>query len=290
MKNIHIEHPEDQILTGDLSVIDLLYDFDSVSVKIDGAPAIVWGTNPATGKFFVGTKSVFNKVKIKINHSHEEIDQNHEGKVASILHSCFDYLPRTNTVYQGDFIGFGGSDTYRPNTITYKFDEVISQDVIIAPHTCYYAASDLRDAVSMPDRAIWNDTEHVKFVKPSVDRMQSAATAPIINTDKIQFLTDKQAKECKQIINAFIREGKELHDALLTEILGCQYLSNLYLLVMEMKEDLMDSLIVSDAPKAYIEDQEINQEGYVISGDKGMTKLVNRHKFSYANFALPKAW
>ena len=52
----------------------------------------------------------------------------------------------------------------------------------------------------------------------------------------------------------------------------------------------MDSLIVSDAPKAYIEDQEINQEGYVICGDKGMTKLVNRHQFSYANFALPKAW
>ena len=51
------------ILTGDLSVLDALYDTSNeFSVKIDGAPAIVWGTNPETGQFFVGTKSVFNKM------------------------------------------------------------------------------------------------------------------------------------------------------------------------------------------------------------------------------------
>ena len=74
MKNTHIEHPEDSILTGDLSVLNWFIAKSNISAKIDGAPAIVWGTNPANGKFFVGTKSVFNKVKIKINHSHEEID------------------------------------------------------------------------------------------------------------------------------------------------------------------------------------------------------------------------
>jgi hypothetical protein len=121
MKNTHLDHPEDSILTGDLSVLDWFVNPGALSVKIDGAPAIVWGTNPANGKFFVGTKSVFNKVKIKINHSHEEIDANHSGEVARILHACFDYLPRTSTVYQCDFIGFGGSDEYTPNTITYQF-------------------------------------------------------------------------------------------------------------------------------------------------------------------------
>ena len=44
--------------------------------------------NPATGKFFVGTKSVFNKKKIKINDSHSDIDANHSGDVADILHRC----------------------------------------------------------------------------------------------------------------------------------------------------------------------------------------------------------
>ena len=120
MKNTHIEHPEDTILTGDLSVLDWMCAKDSyLSTKIDGAPAIVWGTNPATGNFFVGTKSVFNKVKIKINESHADIDANHTGNVADILHACFDNLPDTGCIFQGDFIGFGGGVMYTPNTITY---------------------------------------------------------------------------------------------------------------------------------------------------------------------------
>ena len=90
MKNKHIEHPEDSILTGDLSALSCLRNEGNLSVKMDGAPAIVWGTNPATGNFFVGTKSVFNKVKIKINESHQDIDANHTGQVATILHKCFD--------------------------------------------------------------------------------------------------------------------------------------------------------------------------------------------------------
>ena len=67
MKNTHIEHPEDTILTGDLSVLDTFVTKSKLSVKIDGAPAIVWGTDPSNNQFFVGTKSVFNKFKIKIN-------------------------------------------------------------------------------------------------------------------------------------------------------------------------------------------------------------------------------
>ena len=60
LKNLHIEHPEDSILSGDLDFLDAIKAKQHLSVKIDGAPAIVWGINPATGNFFVGTKSVFN--------------------------------------------------------------------------------------------------------------------------------------------------------------------------------------------------------------------------------------
>ena len=98
MKNLHLEHPEDTILTGDLSVLNWFTAPSTMSVKIDGAPAIVWGTNPATGKFFVGTKSVFNKVKIKINHTHEEIDENHEGAVAIICLLYTSPSPRDATL------------------------------------------------------------------------------------------------------------------------------------------------------------------------------------------------
>ena len=40
MKNTHIEHPEDTILTGDLSFLDSLRMEHHLSTKIDGAPAI----------------------------------------------------------------------------------------------------------------------------------------------------------------------------------------------------------------------------------------------------------
>ena len=68
MTSTHIEHPEDMILTGDLSVIDALYDNAFISMKMDGM-SLVWGTNPANGKFFVCTKAAFNKKKSKSNNS-----------------------------------------------------------------------------------------------------------------------------------------------------------------------------------------------------------------------------
>ena len=77
MKNLHLEHPEDTILTGDLSVLDAFQSDNHYSVKIDGSPAIVWGTDPENGKFFVGTKSVFNKRTPKVNYSIQDIERNH---------------------------------------------------------------------------------------------------------------------------------------------------------------------------------------------------------------------
>jgi hypothetical protein len=289
MKNTHLEHAEDTILTGDLSVLDWFVNPGTLSVKIDGAPAIVFGTNPATGKYFVGTKSVFNKVKIKINHSHEEIDANHQGEVARILHACFDYLPRTSTVYQCDFIGFGGSDEYTPNTITYKFPEVVSQQIIVAPHTCYFAESDLRDAVAMPDRAIWNDTETVKFVQPKayiVHNQESFADVEDVCkfarqvATTARFATDKEAAKIKQQINARIRAGMRIHE----DDFECDpNLIRLWILVKTIKEDCL-FLCRNNGPAAYIGQDRIDAEGYVMTNEFGMFKLVNREVFSNANF------
>ena len=130
MKNLHLEHPEDTILTGDLSVLDAFSDRmkNSYSVKIDGSPAIVWGTNPENGKFFGGTKSVFNKRTPKINYSIQDIERNHpDFELNSILIRCFNCLPRIGfegRVFQGDFIGYGGYRDYKPNAISYSFDTV----------------------------------------------------------------------------------------------------------------------------------------------------------------------
>ena len=111
LPNTHLEHPEDFIFDGRRAALAALKEMvlcRKVSVKWDGAPAIVFGTNPENGKFFVGTKSVFNKKLVKINYTNEDIDQNHTGRVADILRLCLYHLPRTDRIVQLDFIGVGG--------------------------------------------------------------------------------------------------------------------------------------------------------------------------------------
>jgi hypothetical protein len=298
MQNKHLEHPEDAILTGNLDVLDWFVNRGTLSVKIDGAPAIVWGTNPATGKFFVGTKSVFNKVKIKIAHSHEEIDQFYDGNVAKILHTCFDCLPHTDSILQGDFIGFGGSDEYKPNTITYKFPEVVSQDIIIAPHTVYEANDDLRDSWALPLMVNLDSTDSVLFVKPNAyiahgqtsfaDVQEVVEFARQMST-MVTFVSDKEAAKIKQQINACIRAGEQISTDSVNEFDCDPNLIRLWALVKSIKDDCL-FLLRNDGPAAYINGNRIDAEGYVMTNEFGMFKLVNREVFSYYNFNLAKTW
>jgi len=262
-------------------------------VKVDGAPAIVWGTNPATGKFFVGTKSVFNKVKIKINESHQDIDANHTGEVATILHKCFDYLPRNGGIFQGDFIGFGGSDEYTPNTITYQFDGIVDAEIIIAPHTLYTAESDLRDAVAEPMRFIITDTIYCKFVFPKAYTWSGEYNydhtafemPPILDLirqvyAKTTFVTNKEAEQIKRNVNKSIREGYPMTNE---DFLGNESLMHLYGLMIILKEELMYQCR-NVGPRAFIGQDEVSGEGYVYSTELGTYKLVDRRRFSVANF------
>tara|TARA_Y100000748_G_scaffold276261_1_gene252531 strand:- start:173 stop:1081 length:909 start_codon:yes stop_codon:yes gene_type:complete len=292
-KILHLEHPEDTILTGDDLFLQSLRLKGDLSVKVDGAPAIVWGTNPATGKFFVGTKSVFNKVKIKINESHQDIDANHTGEVATILHKCFDYLPRNGGILQGDFIGFGGSDEYTPNTITYQFDGIVDAEIIVAPHTLYTAESDLRDAVAEPMRFIITDTIYCKFVFPKAYTWSGEYNydhtafemPPILDLirqvyAKTTFVTNKEAEQIKRNVNKSIREGYPMTNE---DFLGNESLMHLYGLMIILKEELMYQCR-NVGPRAFIGQDEVSAEGYVYSTTLGTYKLVDRRRFSVANF------
>ena len=294
-KVLHIEHPEDTILTGDTSFLQSIKSEFHLSVKVDGAPAIVWGTNPATGNFFVGTKSVFNKVKIKINESHQDIDANHSGVVADILHKCFDYLPQTDGIFQGDFIGFGGSDEYTPNTITYKFDDVVTEEIIIAPHTVYTAESDLRDAIAAPMKFVITDTFYCKFVTPKAYIWSGSYTE--LNTEfelppaveiieklmqTAQFVDDKEAAQIKKNVNTALRNSNALR---VEDFNGNVSLMHLYGLVQYVKEECLRQCRQLNGPEAYLNGERISAEGYVMSSEFGTFKLVNRRTFSVANFA-----
>ena len=144
-KRTHLEHIEDIVLTngfeGAKSVIDyykgLLVTLQGttvnpvqVSVKWDGAPAVVCGTNPDNGRWFVGTKSVFAKSP-KINYTKSDIARNHGTEdLGQKLLKCLVHLKKLNIkgVVQGDLLftdedlsrkPIGGKQhiTFTPNTI-----------------------------------------------------------------------------------------------------------------------------------------------------------------------------
>ena len=144
-KNTHLEHLEDDIINrgakGGENAINFLNSVrnmlagsggsnSNITVKWDGAPAIICGVNPENGQFFVGTKSVFN-VTPKINYTQRDINRNHSGTVAKKLSVCLANLSRLNIkgILQGDLlftddlksVNIGGEKmvSFTPNTITY---------------------------------------------------------------------------------------------------------------------------------------------------------------------------
>ena len=301
MPNTHIEHPEDSILSGDLRVLRWFTEDGNISVKIDGSPAIVWGTNPATKKFFVGTKSVFNKKLIKINHSHNEIDKTHTGFVAKVLHACYDNLPKSKKVYQGDFIGFGGDYIYRPNTITYRFDKIIKQNIIIAPHTLYHVKQDLRDAIAVPIHKlpISRYKTRVKFVRPLAEiqndneSIRSKCNFARQMATLCEFPTKSSVvNNIKKQLNACIREGLEVTDLIQEGIAITNKIDvnviRLWKLVESIKLELFHYILVEDSIGCEIAGHDVDHEGYVLENKFGTFKIVDREVFSYHNFNISK--
>ena len=298
MKNTHLEHPEDSVLLGKKSVqqvINFLRDRNStVSVKWDGAPAIVFGTNPENGKFFVGTKSVFNKVKVKINYTHADIEKNHGDKptVASILHMCMEKLPKLNGVYQGDFIGFGGTNEFTPNTITYSFSDNVDQSIVFAAHTAY-------DGPSMKEMAatfgvpfyIHENSFDVKFVDTNATitsrnrRIDYLLGIASLVSNFVRYPDAKQGQELKVSINKCIREQRDIDDV----GMGVR-LTFIYKLIMEVKQLMMEGMTSKENVQCMFESQSCEHEGYVMTNQLGTFKLVNRREFSYRNFTKKKQW
>jgi hypothetical protein len=148
-QNTHLEHLEDSIIDrGSKGGKDAIMFLKSVrkmltgnvggrlnvTVKWDGAPAVFCGINPENGKFFVGTKSIFNK-NPKINYTTGDIMQNHSGELANKLVVCLRELKKLgiNGILQGDLLFTQGDVkiqsidekeyyTFTPNTITYAVD------------------------------------------------------------------------------------------------------------------------------------------------------------------------
>lgn len=148
-KNVHLEHLEDMVFnmghSGAYAAVDYIESLRTMltvgtgsttklTVKWDGSPAIVCGTDPEDGKFFVGTKSVFGKTEQKLLKSQKDIERwySEQPDLARKLNYALKYLSKLGIggVVQGDLM-FTDEDlletdingqmhyTFTPNTITY---------------------------------------------------------------------------------------------------------------------------------------------------------------------------
>jgi len=171
-KRTHLQHIEDIILTdghsGGEAVINYFQGIlqtlqgsadqpINVSVKWDGAPAIVCGINPENDRWFVGTKGIFAKTP-KLNYTKADIARNHgTDDLGQKLLKCLVHLQKLNIqgIVQGDFMfdrdtlkrqSMSGENyiTFRPNTITYAVPEnsdlgkqIAAAQVGIIFHTTY---------------------------------------------------------------------------------------------------------------------------------------------------------
>ena len=175
-RNLHLDHiDESHFIDGQLgaenameSLQSLIDGYDNVFVteKWDGAPAIFVGTDPSDGKFFIATKSVFNKTPVLYKEASAIIDNEPEGKAIKLM-EAFAYLKGLNipkdSVLQGDLLWSNRADqkyrtyenkryvTVHPNTLIYGWEtntpealQVESAKVGVVFHTTYRGEGDLQ--------------------------------------------------------------------------------------------------------------------------------------------------
>lgn len=171
-KNLHLEHLEDEILNDGIeggraainflrSLRDMLAGDSGSSVNVttkwDGAPAIFCGIDPSDGKFFVGTKGVFNKNPKLIKDTPDIDELGYGGALKEKLTVAIQELPKLGIsgVLQGDMM-FTRSDlktekidgveylTFQPNTILYAVPKksklaarMMSANIGVVFHTTY---------------------------------------------------------------------------------------------------------------------------------------------------------
>lgn len=155
------------------------------TVKFDGAPSIVFGHHPENGKFFVATKSAFNKTP-KLNYSFEDIERNHGHAPGLVkkLKEGLTHLPKVTPskgVFQGDFM-YSHDElehsqnklSFKPNTIKYSVKKdsergkkILASKIGIVVHTAYHGDTfaGLKAGFN-PDHGSFTDHPDVHIISP----------------------------------------------------------------------------------------------------------------------------
>ena len=195
----------------------------SLTMKHDGSPSIVYGHHPETGKFFVASKSAFNK-NPKINYTPADVIKNHghaPGLVEKLTHALT-HLPKIapkQGVYQGDVL-FSGNDKkteggvtkFTPNTITYSGDNPEDEKKIkrakfgVYNHTEYVGKSGKSMTANYsPDLENFKEHPDVYHRKPGHD------TSKVKMTGKQHLEYAENVKAAQKIHD---KHGEYMYDAL----------------------------------------------------------------------------
>ena len=181
-----------------------------ISTKYDGAPSIVFGYHPKNGRFFVASKSAFNK-NPKINYTDKDVDDNHGHApgLAEKLKHALQHLPKIapkNGVYQGDVMHSGKKDVtsdkgqfhFQPNTVKYSVDRDTHHGQAIrhakfglVVHT-KYKGKQLEDMEATPHVDRENFSHH-----PDVHNID-----PTVKFDSSKYTPDKQKEFMNHMENA----------------------------------------------------------------------------------------
>jgi hypothetical protein len=210
----------------------------NITTKWDGAPAIFAGTNPENGKFFVGTKSVFNK-DAKLNYTEEDIDNNHASEgLNNKLKMALRYLPKLGIkgILQGDMMfSKGDIDTkiidgeeyivFQPNTIVYAVPSnsklaktMMAAQVGVVFHTSYTGKtmSDMKASFNI-DIGNLSTTKDVWFRDASFTDASGTATFTETET-KILSSKLTEAGRTFRSINSMVLNRISSVDSILTFI------------------------------------------------------------------------
>ena len=203
-KNLHMEHLEDSLFNeGSAGVGEAIRFLESVAdmlsgnagsefgvtVKWDGAPAIFAGVHPDTGKFFVSSKSLFNK-NAKVNYTAADVDANHQGGLADKLKTALTYLPKIGIkgILQGDLM-------YTDDVSTTKIDG--ESHYTFQPNTIMYAVpvdSDLGNRIKASKMGVvW----HTKYTGDSIESLSASFDPDVskLKANKDVWFTDANFRD-----------------------------------------------------------------------------------------------
>ena len=97
-----------------------------------------------------------------------------------------------------------------------------------------------------------------------------------------EFVTEKEARQLKQDLNAYIKDGEEV----IAEEFANYQLVRLWCLVENIKTEYMKLMRDNFKCECFLGNDYVDGEGYVMTGRHGTYKLVNRWVFSHYNFNI----